>query len=764
MHPSRLIVSIPVILGLMVFPAAAARGADSALPPEEGPPALEFPHFPTRAHAFIWRNWPLVDAERLAETLGADEAAVREAALSMGLPEQSPIPESQFKRISITVIRRNWHLLPYDQLLTLLDFSEAELAYSLREDDFLWIKLGSHKPQCGPLRLEPPDAAAIKRCAEIRALMERELGGLDSIEGEPRLAFLDEFNRPTDPPERRQPPGAFSPQYLYSYFALYGDPLMNPELDPFPEEYLRQLAELGVDGVWMHAVLRHLAPGGIFPEFGEGHEQRLAALRKLTEKTRRFGIGVYLYMNEPRAMPAAFFEGREEFRGAEEAGYYAICTSVPATRQWLSDSLAHVFREVPGLAGAFTITASENFTHCASHGRQAQCPRCRERGAAEIVAEVNAAIEEGAHRGNPDARVIAWDWGWRDEWAAEAIALLPPSMHFMSVSEWSKPIERGGIETRVGEYSISAAGPGPRAAKHWALARERGLKTLAKMQINNSWELSAVPYLPVLNLVARHGRELLSAGVDGVMMGWTLGGHPSPNLEFYQLLEQSPEASNEALLRQLAERWFGPDGAERAMEAWRIFSEAFLEYPFHIGVAYRAPQQFGPSNPLYLEPTGYGATMIGFPYDDLDGWRGPYPPDVFENQFRKMAERWSGGLAPLREAAESAPPALRENAEDQLRFAEAAQLHFASVANQARFVMLRDRLREAGAGETAGTLRDGMIEVARDEMRIAKRLREICAADSRIGFEASNHYYYIPDDLAEKILNADWIVRRLTSE
>ena len=33
----------------------------------------------------------------------------------------------------------------------------------------------------------------------------------------------------------------------------------------------------------------------------------------------------------------------------------------------------------------------------------------------------------------------------------------------MSVSEWDKPIERGGIKTKVGEYSISAVGPGPRA-------------------------------------------------------------------------------------------------------------------------------------------------------------------------------------------------------------------------------------------------------------------------------------------------------------
>ncbi len=30
--------------------------------------------------------------------------------------------------------------------------------------------------------------------------------------------------------------------------------------------------------------------------------------------------------------------------------------------------------------------------------------------------------------------------------------------------------------------------------------------------------------------------------------------------------------------------------------------------------------------------------MWGIPYDDLDGWRGPYPPEVLAAQFEKMAE------------------------------------------------------------------------------------------------------------------------------
>ena len=55
--------------------------------------------------------------------------------------------------------------------------------------------------------------------------------------------------------------------------------------------------------------------------------------------------------------------------------------------------------------------------------------------------------------------------------------------------------------------------------------------TVAKVQLNNTWELSAVPSLPVLDLVAEHCANLSTAGADGMMLSWSLGGYPSPNLE-----------------------------------------------------------------------------------------------------------------------------------------------------------------------------------------------------------------------------------------
>ena len=73
-----------------------------------------------------------------------------------------------------------------------------------------------------------------------------------------------------------------------------------------------------------------------------------------------------------------------------------------------------------------------------------------------------------------------------------------------------------------------------------AWARQAGLKTAAKVQVNTSWELASLPYLPVLDLVAEHCRNLAKANLDGMMLAWSLGGYPSPNLEVADRFSRMP--------------------------------------------------------------------------------------------------------------------------------------------------------------------------------------------------------------------------------
>ena len=736
--------------------------AQEQLPVGPHPPAIEFDHFPNRVYALVWRNWNLVEPARIARTIGADVRDVNTIAASMGLSPAEPISPDLKKQIYITIVRRNWHLLPYDQLLTLLDMSAEELRFSLKEDDFLFHKLGNLKPKCLPLVYEQPDEEALARASEIKQLVQRHFGNTLSQPSEPLFDFVQELSSRNNLPEEQpiQESGEEGLRFIYSYFGVFGDPLLDTEVDPYPEGLLAKLAAKGINGIWMHVVLNQLAPGGEnFPEFGENHEERLVNLRRFAERAAEYGIKIYLYMNEPRAMPPSFFENRPEMAGARGGDFVAMCTSNNEVLDWMSNSLTYVFQQVPELGGVFTITASENFTHCASHGNQEDCPRCSKRDYADIIADVNKTITEGVHRGNPNAKVIVWDWGWNGHgYSPDIIEKLPKSVWLMSVSEWSKPIERGGVSSRVGEYSISAVGPGPRAKRHWALAKAAGLKTVAKVQFNNTWELSAIPWLPTLDLVAQHAANLAKTDIDGTMLSWTLGGYPSPNLEIAHEFSRNPKAEPDAVLDALAIQRYGKEAAPFARKAWTAFSRAFQQFPYHIGVVYKGPQQYGPANLLFAKPTGYSATMVGFPYDDLDGWRSIYPKEIFVSQFNKMAEDWVEGLDFLKKAVRSSEDEKKQIARTDLGIAKAAYLHFASVANQGRFIMARDNLlSNHPSGASKDRLEEQINMILNSEISLAKELYKIARHDSRIGYEATNQYYYVPRDLIEKVISSEYI-------
>ena len=252
------------------------------------------------------------------------------------------------------------------------------------------------------------------------------------------------------------------------------------------------------------------------------------------------------------------------------------------------------------------------------------------------------------------------------------------------------------------------------------------------------------------------------------MLGWTLGGYPSPNLEVVAEIGTGPAGSGaadvEKALLRVAQRRFGQDMAPQVVRAWQDYSRAFSEFPFHGGLVYSAPMQVGPANPLWGEPTCYAASMVGFPYDDLDGWRAVYPPEVFIGQLEKVAtgfEHAHGNMTAAFQASRGKLSAdQRTAALQELNVGEAAGIHFRSVANQARFILARRRLAGAKSQDEAQAACADLERLLRAEMDDARRLHAIQSSDSRIGFEATNQYYYVPVDLAEKVINCHDLLTR----
>jgi hypothetical protein len=98
----------------------------------------------------------------------------------------------------------------------------------------------------------------------------------------------------------------------------------------------------------------------------------------------------------------------------------------------------------------------------------------------------------------------------------------------------------------------------------------------------------------------------------------------------------------------------------------------------------------------------------------------------------------------------------RNEAQADLRLARAAAIKFQSVANQARFVSARDALAEPSgmlSPEQRHRLRREIKRILESEIVLARQLFALVREDSRIGFEPSCQYFYLPLDLVEKVIN-----------
>ena len=715
----------------------------SVLPLGKQKPALSFRHFPSTWQAVLWRNWGIIPLPRLAKMLGCSQEKLLQAGEQLGLEPDDSLCELWLKRGYQTIIRQNWHLLSYEQLLLALDWSAEKLEYILREDDFLWTKMGNFKPQLTPPQYAELDELQLAKTGKLKKWRLETTATLPERQEKPFDFLHASYNEKLSLPE---PDGGL--RLIYSYSALYGDPLLDEAADPYPEQLLADYAASGINAVWMQAVLYSLVPWFGQSEYSKDCEKRLQNLQKLVRRLQKHGLKLILYINEPRAMPEAFFKLHPAWRGAvskSNPDLYALCTSNPEVLDMLSKGLEELFRKVPELGGVLCITMSENLTNCFSKtppAEQPDCPLCARRSPQEVIVEILQAIEQGVHKANPQAEVIAWSWGWAPDWDEELLAAFPPNVKLQMVSETHLETHCcGGIRGSVSDYSISKPGPGPTFVRLAEKARKQGIPLIAKVQLNNTWENSATPYIPVPGLVEEHLGNLRNLGVKDFMVSWTLGGYPGGNLPLLSI-------SKEELLQQK----FGAAAGE-ILKACSFFDQAFRHFPLN-GTAqlYTAPQNYGPANLLFTQETGYKATMVGFPYDDISTWTGHdfYPGQRFEEAFGKLSELWQVGMNVLQNARQIMPAEKLPAYEDLWRVAQASSCHFLSTWLQIMFV----RRRKIGD-------RAGMLTALQGELEQCALLLELCRLDSRIGFEASNHYYYNENTLLEKILNCQQLIREL---
>ena len=706
---------------------------------------LRYDWFPTMAQCFIYRNWDMLSAARIALILNTDEGTVCRMAEEMGLSENTADEALWLERGYVTLIRANWHLLTYPQLCTLLGWDEEHLAFMLQNDDFLSVKLGSKKPNVPHLALTPLDEEAKRRTAAIRRvtleLRARIPENTERFHFTPLYREAAEAFPPLDGESR------FLSAGLCPYAALFGDTFYDERLieASFPDELLRAYAALGVQNLTCQAVLYALVPCRYAPELSVGWEQRIRGLNAVIARLKKYGLKLSLYINEPRELPEYVFEKHPHLRGdVHHPGYASLCLSVPEAQEFLRDAMRRLTEMAPGIGGYSLCVASENHTNCYSHkgAGKTTCPRCRMRRPSELYADTVRLIYEGVASVDPSIKVNVSSWGWDSrgpegpQTKQETVRLLPKQVSVSAVSEHKKKKKFENTEITVYDYSISIPGPSDITRDFLNSVKAEGKRVSAKIQLGNSWELASVPYIPVF----RHFYEIvrnLCEQIDPHSVGltWTMGGFPSPALRMFAEMtrKDKPIPEYEALIRRL----FPTPNGDALTEALNAIDDAFDELPFSIHMMYNGPQHMGPAVPLWREPTGWRSCMIGPTYDDIETPAKDYPADLFLRQFDKLTAGWERGLRLLQKAYEGITPTPADRL--LLECAESAYLHFASARNHIRYVTARP--------EKAGT--EALI---REEETLAIREAELVAANPTLGFEATNHYLYTRADLFEKVL------------
>jgi hypothetical protein len=133
-------------------------------------------------------------------------------------------------------------------------------------------------------------------------------------------------------------------------------------------------------------------------------------------------------------------------------------------------------------------------------------------------------------------------------------------------------------------------------------------------------------------------------------------------------------------------------------------------------------------------------------------------------QFAKVANDWLGGISDLRRAIDICDCREVNGLQKDLGVAIAAHNHFASACNQVRYIITRDALQAHSDGvPTEAELDERLVEILNSEIKLSVELHELSRRDSRLGFEPSNHYFYVPGDLVEKVINCVSLLERIDS-
>lgn len=523
---------------------------------------------------------------------------------------------------------------------------------------------------------------------------------------------------------------------------FFRDELMD-EMDYYPDEYLNRLAGEGVNGLWLTIAFRDLCRTSFCPPSPD-RDRRLAKLRKTVARCLRYGIRTWAFCIEPIGLfPGDILLDRHpELKGAPTWDRFAFCPSTEPGRQYIYESVKDLFTQVPELGGILNISYGERPTTCLSSANvvnesPVRCPRC----AAVPKWEILSRSLNAMRRGMPEsAQLISWLYmarpTSRSEWVFQIAEHTPENVILQYNLESNGTKMQLGKPRKGGDYWLSYTGPSQDFRQIAGRAAEAGTALSAKIQVGCSHEVATVPFVPVPGLLYRKYREMKLCGVSSVMQCWYFGNYPGLMNRAAGMLAREDFANSDEddFLVRLARPEWG-EKAPAVAAAWKMFGDAYENYPLDNMMQYYGPMHSGVVWPLFpevalkpLAPTwkpdfGYSGDVIG-------ECLGNHTLEEAVILAGRMADGWEKALK-LWQSCGSHP---------DIDVAEALSIQFRSASDILSFYLLREELI---AGTRPAAALDAMEKIVRREIRNSERLIPLCKADSRLGFhsEAESHQY-----------------------
>lgn len=364
----------------------------------------------------------------------------------------------------------------------------------------------------------------------------------------------------------------FSPRMVHSGY----------EMDRFPDAHLAAIAHAGMDAIVIFVADVNMTPTG-YMDFNE-----------LIYRAGKYGIDVYAYSYFPSHYHPDDPRCREEF----EATY------------------GELFRSCPGFKGVVLVGESVEFP---SKDPRASSLTVRNNAIDGIPTGKPTAgwfpcndysqwlnlLKDVVCTAKPNADVVFWtyNWGYAPvEERLELIDALPTDITLMATFEMFQVREVDSLRMQACDYTASFTQAGDYFKTEAERAKKRGIRLYA--QANSAgltWDFGTIPYEPCPMQWAKRYDAMLEAkdqyGLCGIMESHHYGFYPSFVSKLEKLMFTAPRPNAEAAIKMLAEEYYGPALAPKALAAWGKLSDGLNHYVCTNEDQY-GPFRVGPSYPL----------------------------------------------------------------------------------------------------------------------------------------------------------------------